>query len=236
GNSHYEGVQATFRAQSFHNLSVDFAYTYSHTWDVIDGQLFNNLDVPFNPRYQYGTSGFDRRQIAVANFDYILPLLQHNNGFAGKVGGGWEISGITTMETGNPLNVGGWNSTGLPVTNHPVVGGRISYPHTAQQWFAPQAFSEPGKLQFGTPGKNWVKGPGRDNWTLSLFKTFRSTERSSFQFRAAAFNAFNHTQYEGINTGVFSTSGNTFKYSGTAGEVNSTADPRVFQFGGKIVF
>jgi len=41
GNSHYEGVQATFRAQSFHNLSVDFAYTYSHTWDVIDGQLFN---------------------------------------------------------------------------------------------------------------------------------------------------------------------------------------------------
>jgi hypothetical protein len=81
-----------------------------------------------------------------------------------------------------------------------------------------------------------VKGPGRDNWTLSLFKTFRFTERSSFQFRAAAFNAFNHTQYEGINTGIFKTSGQTFTYNGTAGQVTSTADPRVFQFGGKIVF
>ena len=236
GNSHYEGVQATFRAQSFHNLSLDFAYTYSHTWDVIDGQLFNNINVPFNPRYTYGTAGFDRRQVAVANFDYILPILQHDNGFAGKVGGGWEVSGITTMETGNPLNVGAWNSTGLPVTNHPVVGGKITYPHTAQAWFTPQAFSEPGPLQFGTPGKNWVKGPGRQEWTLSLFKTFRFTERSSFQFRAAAFNAFNHTQFNGVNTGVFNTKGSTFTYSGTAGQVTSTFDPRVFQFGGKIVF
>ncbi|HEX8711297.1 MAG TPA: hypothetical protein VF730_05440, partial [Terracidiphilus sp.] len=76
----------------------------------------------------------------------------------------------------------------------------------------------------------------REEWTLSLFKTFKFTERSGFQFRAEAFNAFNHTQYNGINTGVFSTHGSTYTYSGTAGQVTSTFDPRVFQFGGKLFF
>ncbi len=137
GNSHYEGFQATIRATSFHNLSVDLAYTYSHVWDVIDGQLFNNLDVPSNPRYQYGTAGFDRRQIAVANFNCDIPVFQSGGGAAKNILGGWTISGVTTMETGNPLNVGSPNTTGLPVTDHPVVSGKVTYPHSATQWFAP---------------------------------------------------------------------------------------------------
>jgi hypothetical protein len=235
GNSHYDGIQATVRAQSYHNLSLDFAYTYSHTWDVIDGQLFNNLDVPFNPRFQYGTSGFDRRQIAVANFNYNLPIFQNSNGAARNVLGGWTVSGVTTMETGNPLNVGSWNSTGLPVTDHPVVSGKIGYPHSINKWFSPEAFSEPGPLQFGTAGKNWVKGPGRDAWSLSMFKTFKFTERTGFRFQADAFNAFNHTQWTSIATGVLSGATPT-SYNSTAGEVQGTADPRVFQFGGRLFF
>lgn len=235
GNAHYEGLQATIRATSFHNLSVDLAYTYSHAWDVIDAQLFNNLDVPFNPRFQYGTSGFDRRQIAVANFNYDMPFFQNGSGAAKNLLGGWTVSGITTMQTGNPLNVGGINTTGEPGNGHPLVSGRTTYPHTATQWFAPQAFSESGTLQFGSPGKNWVKGPGRDQWSLSLYKTFKFTERSGFQFRADAFNAFNHTQFTGVNTGVLT--GNAANpYTSNGGEVNATADPRIFQFGGRVFF
>ena len=94
GNGHYHGLQGTFRASAWHGVTVGAAYTYSHTWDVIDAQLFNNLTNPQNPRYSYGTSGFDRRQIGVVNFDYDLPIFEHSKGLAHNLIGGWSISGI----------------------------------------------------------------------------------------------------------------------------------------------
>lgn len=234
-NSHYEGLQATVRATAYHGLSVDLAYTYSHTWDLIDGQLFNNIDNPYNPRYQYGTAGFDRRQIAVANFDYDMPFFNHSGTLARDVLGGWTVSGVGSMTTGNPITVGAPNTTGLQVTNHPNFQGPVTYQHTFQHWFAPQAFSEPGILQFGNANKSEVKGPGRDSWSISLFKDFHFTERSGFQFRAAAFNAFNHTQFTGANGSVLTGNGPT-SYTGTAGQITSTAEPREFQLGAKAYF
>ena len=87
GNAHYDGLQATFRATAWHNLTMGAAYTFSHAWDVIDAQLFNNVDNPMNPGYQYGTAGFDRRNIAVVNFDYNVPLFQNAHGLTKSLGG-----------------------------------------------------------------------------------------------------------------------------------------------------
>jgi carboxypeptidase family protein len=236
GNSHYEGMQATLRATSFHNLSIDLAYTYSHAWDVDDGQLFNPLDNPQNPHYTYGTAGFDRRQIGALNFDYNVPFFEHSGAAARDVLGGWTISGVSSMVTGNPLTIDGPNTTGLPsTTNHANLIGPITYTKTFAHWFDPTAFAESAPLTFGNAPKSVVKGPGRDAWQLSLFKDFHFTERSGFQFRAAAFNVFNHTQFTGVNTSVL-TGSSTSPYSGTAGQINATADPREFQFGGKVYF
>jgi len=80
-----------------------------------------------------------------------------------------------------------------------------------------------------------VKGPGRDQWALTLYKTFKFTERAGFRFQADAFNAFNHTQFNGVNTGVL-TGNATNPYTSNAGEINSTFDPRVFQLGGRLFF
>ena len=243
GNSHYEGLQATVRATAFHDLTMGLAYTYSHVWDLIDAQLFNNIDDPFNPRYQYGTAGFDRRHIAVLNFDYILPIFAHSDGFAHKVIGGWTISGVSTMESGNPLSINaGTNTLGLSgsTTDHAALaGGKITYPHTVTQWFnAVGAVQQPAPLVFGNAPKNFIKGPGRDAWNLSLFKDFRFNERAGVQFKAESFNTWNHTQFTGVNTGVLNGTLGTGAgaYNSTEGAVNGVADPRVFQLGAKGYF
>lgn len=230
GNAHYEGLQATFQASDFHHLSIDLAYTYSHAWDVIDAQLFNNLPDPMNPQYSNGTSGYDRRQIATLNFNYELPIFQNATGAAKDVMGGWTISGISTMETGNPLTVTTpYDNLGFggDTTNYVNQSGLVIYPHTFQHWFAGNVFSMPAALQWGNEPKNSIKGPGRDQWELSLFKTFRFSDRSGFEFRAAAFNVWNHTQFTGVDTGLTDS---------TFGQINGTADPRIFQLGAKMFF
>ena len=238
GNAHYQGLQATFRATAFHDLSFDFAYTYSHAWDVIDGQLFNNINNPMNPRYDYGTAGFDRRQIAILNFNYDLPIFRSASGATRSVLGGWSVSGVSFMQTGTPVSVNAANDNlgfGGSTTNHADVNGLISYPKTFKHWFSPTSFSQPAPLMWGNAHKNIVKGPGRQQWSLSVFKDFKFNERSGFEFRAAAFNAWNHTQFTGVNASVLT--GNAANpYNATAGQINAIADPRVFQFGGKLYF
>lgn len=238
GNAHYTGIQTTFRATEFHNLSFDFAYTYSHAWDVIDGQLFNNLYNPMNPAYDYGTAGFDRRQIAVLNFNYDLPIFRTGSGAARNLLGGWSISGVSAMQTGVPLTINAANDNlgfGGNTTNRADQSGIIAYPKSFQHWFANNVFTQPAPLTWGNSAKSAVKGPGRQQWSLSLFKDFKFNERYGFQFRAAAFNAWNHTQFTGVNTSVL-TGNASNPYNATAGQINAIADPRVFQFGAKVYF
>ena len=171
-------------------LTLSAAYTFSHALDVIDAQLFNNLDNPMNPGYQYGTAGFDRRHIAIVNFDYNLPIFENSQRVYQDLVGGWAISGIALMQSGNPLSVNAGNDNlgfGGNTTNHADRVGPITYPHTFKQWFSPNAFAQPAPLTWGNGRRNTVKGPGRDNWNLSLYKDFHFTERTGFQFRAETF-------------------------------------------------
>jgi hypothetical protein len=238
GNAHYHGLQSSFRASTWHGLSFSASYTYSHAWDVVDGQLFNPIDNPMDPKYSYNTAGFDRRHIFVSNFNYELPVFQHSGRLLKSTLGGWTISGITTMESGNPFSVNaGVNTLGFggSTVDHANINGPMKYPHSRTQWFDPTVFSQPAPLQWGNAPRNVGKGIGRDNWNLSLFKDFRFTEHSGFQFRAESFNTWNHTQFNAINTSVL-TGNSATPYNASAGQLTNTYDPRVFQFGGKLYF
>lgn len=59
----------------------------------------------------------------------------------------------------------------------------------------PSAFVAPRGLTFGDAGRNVLNNPGRWNWDVALLKNFKTSERTSLQFRAEAFNVFNHTQF-----------------------------------------
>jgi hypothetical protein len=149
------------------------------------------------------------------------------------------------METGAPINLGvsGNNVSSLfPggfTGNRPDLSGSIAYPKTVAEWFNPAAFSAPvcatGPDCYGNLSFDAVRGPGRDNWNLSLFKNFViNQERGSrIELRIETFNTWNHTQFQGdANNGGISLNQGASNF----GSVTSAFDPREFQFGLKLFF
>jgi hypothetical protein len=183
--------------------------------------------------------------VFTANFIYDLPFFRAAHSRAARtLGGGWQLAGYITAETGLPLNIylGGpaaynglpnYNGNG-PGGNRPNVNGTPTYPHTVNQWFGTSIFSAPAPGQWGNLSFDAIDGPGRHNWNLSIFKSFALSEKrgSKLELRAESFNVWNHTQFQGSNTGGIS---NNFSAS-NFGQITSAFDPRVFQLGMKMMF
>lgn len=244
GNAHYNSLQTSLRGKLVHDLDFQFGYTYSKAIDPTTGNGGNGYDLNnvSNPyvgwKYDLGPSPFDRTHVAFASFVYDVPFLRTSpNRFLKTAVGGWQVSGIITMQSGAPLDVTfGSHSVASVVPNtrnRPDLVGKISYPHTVAEWFDTSAFAAPAPGTWGDLGHAALRGPGRDNWNLSLFKNFNFTERVRLEFRADAFNTFNHTQFRGdIQGGGISTD----VANGDFGQITSAFDPRQLQLGLKLAF
>jgi hypothetical protein len=247
-NSNYHSLQAAIRMENKHGLTVELAYTWSHEIDIQSGDLTSTtlqgsggqISNPYNIEYDRGSGVLDRRNIFNANYIYNLPFFLHSqNGFARSVLGGWQLSGITVAQSGSPVNTTSSADTvglGPNTTIRPNLSGKVSYPKKQMSWFNTSAFSQPvgpwdggGNQGFGDAGKDAVVGPGLFNWNLSVFKEFALTshEGPRIQIRVESYNTFNHTEFDGINTGLTNTN---------FGQVTSAYDPRTLQFGGKFLF
>jgi hypothetical protein len=239
-NGHYNSLQTTLHSRITKDVTFDGAFTYSKAIDPVNASGGNGdmtqVSDPYNHAYDNGPSGLDRRVVFVGTFVYDLPILRGNSGtpLLRATLGGWEVSGIVTAETGMPLGInlgGSQGSNGLAQgTNRPNVNGAVSSPHSFGEWFDPSDFSSPAPGAWGTLGHNAVYGPGRDNWNLSLFKSFTFSESrgSRLEIRAETFNTFNHTQWQNIGTG--------FSNASQFGTVTSTYNPRNLQLGIKLMF
>ena len=240
-NFSYDSLQAGLRVENRHGLTVQLAYTWSHEIDEVSNDL-NAISDPFNLKYDRGSGAFDRRNVFNANYVYNLPFFAHtSNSLLHQTLGGWEFSGITVIETGTPITIGyGPDTIGLgggadtPINNRASLVSGVSYPKTVKAWFSTSSFAAPvapwlgGTNQgFGTSRKDAVYGPGLFNFNLSLFKTFAITERVKFEMRFESFNTFNHTEFNGVDTGFT---------DGNFGAVTSTYDPRTLQLGAKLSF
>jgi len=255
-NSNYNALQAELHGRVTHDLQLQAAYTYSRAIDPTTGNLGGgdsfDLDHVSNPyvgwRYDRGPSPFDRTHIGFVNFIYDLPIFKNSSNKALKTTiGGWQLSGIVSVQSGTPLNIGCTSTCGASfqsvanifpgadVLNRPDLVGRISYPRTVNSWFNPTAFAAPAPGQWGSLGFNGLRGPGRNNWNLALFKEFVISEDrgSRIEFRAESFNTWNHTQFggPGQNGGISTNLGST-----NFGAVTSAWDPRVFQLGLKVMY
>jgi hypothetical protein len=249
-NSNYNSLQASLRMESRYRLTLQLSYTYSHEIDIQSGDLGstvqqgntsnNGLSNPFDVRYDRGSGTIDRRHVFNANFIYSFPSFDSSGAFTRTVAGGWQLSGVTVAQSGAPVNVVytpdvlglGGNTSNRPNFNR----NSRSYPKKQLAWFNTAAYSAPiapwagGPNQgFGNAGKDSIVGPSLFNWNLALFKDFRITsdEGPRFQLRFESYNTFNHTEFNGIDTGF------TDK---NFGQVTSTYDPRTWQFGGKFLF
>jgi hypothetical protein len=245
GRGNYNALQLSMRGSVKSDLTYQFGYTYSHTNDSVNGGADGgDLGTISNPYagwiYDWGPSNFDHRQVFFANFVYEIPLMKHSDNHLMKtVVGGWEISGIVTASSGAPINLGVSGTTVCSVlqncTNRPDLTGSIKYPHTVNAWFDTTAFTAPAATAWGNVAHNAIRGPGRDNWNMSLFKNFVFSESrgSMLQFRAEFFNVWNHTQWraDSLNGGIGTNVG-----ASNFGQITNANDPRTLQLGLKLIF
>ncbi|MGD0914049.1 MAG: TonB-dependent receptor, partial [Terracidiphilus sp.] len=189
-----------------------------------------------NPALSYALSSFDVKHNFVLSYDYQLPLdrLSHPN----RLIRGWSVSGITRLASGFPVTMTNNGDNSLIGTNPNGVnnssidepdysGGALKLnrnPRTnGNNYFAASDFSENALGTPGTAKRRFFHGPGADNFDAALSKNLALTEHKSLLFRVEAFNAFNHTQFNGAG----SIDGNIG--SSTFGNAISAAAPRVVQ-------
>jgi hypothetical protein len=240
-NSHYNSLQIDLNSQFSKDLQLRAYYTLSRSIDPSTGGSGQDLNAVTNPylgwRYDLGPSIFDRTHNFSANFIYSIPVLRNSSSRLLKSAlGGWQVSGIVTIESGLPINVSGGSNNNVGGGNRPNLNGSIRYTHSVLQttdpyrvvqYFDPSVFSDPGAGNWGTLGHNALRGPGRDNWNISLFKTFAFGETSGLQLRLETFNTFNHTQFQNSDNSLG---------DGRFGQFTSAYPARIVQLGGKVYF
>lgn len=214
-SSNYNALQVSGR-RNVGGLELTLAYTYSHSIDDSSDRYDSNFVDSYNLAASRASSNFDQRHILTVSYVYKLPFLQHARGKTRSLLGGWEVSGIATMQTGVPVLV----TNGTTYDNAGVANGvgSGSYPdvvgdaHAAipAAWkyvsavpgpllFNPSAFDQPQALTFGDAGRNYLNVPRRTNFDMGLFKRFAVGEERALEFRAEGFDIFNHPQWNGVN-------------------------------------
>jgi hypothetical protein len=257
-NSSYNSLQTSLTGTVRHDLHLQVSYTLAKAMDATvnsgSGGDLQNVQNPYvGWRGDWGPSVYDRRNVFFANFVYDLPFLRNSGSRLMKSTlGGWQLSAIITEESGSPLNIGysgiktinNGNTPASVISNianngtvRPNITGSVSYPKTTASWFNTSVFSAPpcatGPDCFGNLGFDAVTGPGHNNFDLSLMKNFAFTERFRMEFRVEAFNAFNHTQFQGnADIGGISTNLGAADF----GQVKNAYDGRQLQLGLKLMF
>jgi hypothetical protein len=240
-NGHYNGLLTNLRVQASKGLTLQAAWTLSKSVNSVlplGGGDLQNASNPYNLKYDYGLSPFDRKSVFIANFVYDLPFFAHTpNKFQKGMLGGWQISGIVTSETGLALSPA-YNNTSLGmggnVANRPDLTGSVSYPNTVDNWFSAGSFSTPTALAFGSAPKGCLRGPGLNTLDASLFKNFKgipwftNKEGATLQIRFESFNTLNHTEFSAVQTNYSSLS--------NFGAITSTYPARQLQFGVRFTF
>jgi hypothetical protein len=224
-NGHYHSLQVSLVKRFSSGFSVQSAYTFSKTiWNNVTPQ-----DSYASSRLERGLANFDRTHVLVSSYVWELPIARQAQGWQRKLLQGWQIAGISSFQSGNPLTIGiSGDRAGVGGGGQrPNLTGPVERLGSISKWFTTEVFTLPALGAFGNAGRSLVRGPGINNWDVSFSKRTAVTERVSVQFRAEFFNLFNHTQFSGVGTTVG---------SGTFGQVTSARDPRVTQFGLKLLF
>jgi hypothetical protein len=239
-NTNYNSLQVSASRRLRSGLSFGLSYTFSKTMDTVGGGTPQDS---YHPKNDVALSSIHRANILTFNYIYPLPFfLKSGNPFARSVLGGWEVSGVTTFQSGGPSTVsvptdiariGAGSARATLIGNPNLSGGQ----RTPAHWFGTEAFLNPNLMTpgvFGTGGRNILIGPGFQQWDLSLLKNFHLGEARNLQFRAESFNVFNHTNFTGVNTTVrFDNNGAP---TGGFGAVNSAGPGRVLSLGMKLIF
>ncbi len=248
-NSIYNSLQAKLTKKFSSGFTFLVAYTWAHSLDDNEGdegfsggvgnaapQDDNNL------RADRGRAYTDVRQRLVFSTIWQLPIgngkrFLSRGGWVNQIVGDWEISGITTFQSGFPISI----LSGQDFSNTGTQNARPDRTcngagkKTIDSWFDTGCFTTMaleqglanGNPRFGNSGRNILDGPGLNNWDFALLKNFAISERFKLQFRSEFYNLFNFAHFGSPNAVIGSPN---------LAAVGSAGEPRDIQFGLKLVF
>jgi hypothetical protein len=183
----------------------------------------------WNGNLARGESPFSHPHRFVAAWSYETPWGSTLPSVAKTLLWGWSLSGIATFESGNALTV--WNGVTSARDHEPdladIADGNPNLPRgdrSRTHYFNTALFSAPPNDVKGNSGPGIIRGPGVNNWDIAIAKTFRPTEKMRVEFRADMLNAFNHVQWNDVDTDFSDEDGNTF------GWITGARDGRFIQF------
>jgi hypothetical protein len=226
--SNYHGMQL-YAAKRKGDLLMTTSYTWSKV--LTDASGFNdNPEDPFNRKFNYGPATFDRRHVFALTYTYNVRMFSRTRGFVKAVLDGYEISGVTRLQSGPYLTVTG--------TANSVFGNRRAdclspdplFPDGERgpnNWATREAFAIAPDTRRGTCGVGTLLGPGAQTWDFSVRRNFGLTERFKLRFQADIFNAFNRTNFRDLESNLS---------SAAFGTISTSGPPRNIQFGLKLTF
>jgi hypothetical protein len=252
-NSIYHSMQLTVAHHFAGGLYLQSAYTYSRSIDnastvsVAFVSIFNDQN---NPRGSRGLSDFDHRHRSITSFVYDLPFYKNAGGIKGRALGGWQTTGVLTVQSGAPFSVldssGGSvfaSDGGSPFTpgfaagfscHNAVTPGsneaRLKGFVQPAAFVPAPAFGSDGSTGFGDVPRNCFIGPHQANMDLSVGKTIRIGERQSVLFRTDFLNVANHPSFANPPATDIQNPGSLAKIVSTVG------NPRFIQFSLKYSF
>ena len=241
-NSRYNALQMTLR-RTYGHLNLSAAYTFGRATDDSSDRFDTTLVNSYNLRSNYAPSNFDQRQLLNISYVWELPSLANigrplryfyetdrrlaqpytASALMHRLFDNWELSGVTTAQTGIPFSVinGGSAINGVSVLDNAGVANGIgagSYPDLIENPYNtaapragnnsksfgpilsnPTAFAAPRGLTFGDAARNVLRNPSRMNFDVALLKHFKLSEFGTLELRGEAFNVFNHTQFRIYN-------------------------------------
>jgi hypothetical protein len=210
GNSNFNSLQVSLHRNFTNGWLWGTQYMWSHG---LAGEGFGAGEDPgvqnsYCIECDYSNSPIDIRHSFSVDSVYELPFgpgqrFLSSHSVAGEIFGGWQLSGIATAESGQPLDITiDLPSSAVPdgdahYTRPDLVPGVPLYPahQTINNWLNPAAFATPAPDTWGNLGRNVARGPGYYEIDTALQKKVMITERLALDFRAEGFNLLNHPIY-----------------------------------------
>ena len=196
--ANYNAMQVNFKRNLSQGLRFNLNYTWSHTIDDVVG-FFKDYQDPNNARAERASSDQDVRHNFSFDAGYDLPFAKWFDGGPNWLVNGWQLNTITQTRTGLPVTVTttGGTFSGFSVRPNVVPGvNQYCQPYSVPDCqFNAAAFVTPPAGQFGTAGRNILRGPRFVQVDASIFKNTKLSERSTLQLRLEMFNLFNFANY-----------------------------------------
>jgi hypothetical protein len=237
-SSNYHGMLMSVKRRFTRGLEFGVAYTWSKALDFNDTDTESISPLVDTRVWNYGLASFDRTHVFNVNYVWQLPVTKMSNAIARGVLNDWQVSGITSFVSGQPLAINQTFVNAVDLTGTPSQGARIvirgdpnlpKSERTFSRNFRTDVFSPTPVGSIGNAAKTNIRGPGINNWDMALFKTFPIRDRMRLQIRWELYNILNHTQFGALDAAArWDAQG--AQVNSRFGEFTSSRTPRQMQF------